>query len=296
MKKSRLDHNKDIEQTRSMGFGGSDAAMAVEIADRLYNNITLTLTQKKRLRVIAGIDHPQPSVDTPEITSGRDWEDTMADRLMPNGFDREHLLMWQGDPFKHFAVFAHADFFRSSDGMVVECKWTAKKTPSEIMQDYKWQYAQYILLGAKSVNVAIRIGEADNTIPWEDNNGYADQLLAAYRLIDERWDTIDLAVEERDFSQLPPEVMQAVKDMEWLKEEIATREEKYKEAQAVVRLWMEQADVQKVGGERYQLTYTPATEAVKFDSKGLKDAYPKIYEQFCKYTLRSASVRMTERK
>lgn len=296
MKESRLNHNKTIEETRKMGFGGSDAAMAIDIAARLHNNIALTITQKKRLRIIAGLDHPQPTIDTTDITAGRDWEDTMADRLLPNGFEREYLMMWHGDPFKNFAVFAHADFFRLSDGMVVECKWTHTKTPDEIMTDFKWQFAQYALLGAKKVNVAIRIGEADNTIPWEDDGDYARQLLASYRLIDLCWDKIDLTLEERDCSQLPPDVAQAVKDMEWLKEEIATREEKYKEAQAVVRLWMERADVQKVGGERYQLTYTPPTQAVRFDTKGLQKTYPKIYEQFVAYTMRSAGVRLTEKK
>ena len=121
-------------------------------------------------------------------------------------------------------------------------------------------------------------------------------LKRSLACIDVHWEEMDLAINEQSGNQLPPDIAQAVHDMEWLKDEIVARESLYKELQSQVRLWMEKADVQKVGGERYQLTYTPATEVVKFDTKGLEKAYPKIYEQFKQYTIRQAYVRMTERK
>lgn len=287
-------HEEEILNTRNAGFGGSDAEMVIAIADRLYNGHSLTVTQRKRLRVIAGIDQPTPSVQTADMAAGHDFEDMQQDALCGLGYTRERLLMPADLQRKHFGVFAHADYYSDVEKRVVECKWSRTLTPEEIAYNYKWQFQWYYMLGVQFVTLRMKTSDDCGDLPVDRDDDMVRHLRTALDIIDEQWDTIDMDVNET--GTLPPDIAQAVKDMEWLKEEIATREAKYKELSASVRLWMEQQNVQKIGGERYTLTYTPATEVVKFDTKGLEKAYPKIYEQFKQYSLRSASVTLRARK
>lgn len=292
-------HEEEILNTRRNGFGGSDADMVVAIAKKLEACIPLAITEKRRLRVIKGLEEPVQLPPTAEMTSGHDFEDEQQSSLCGLGYMREYFLLPPANKctFFEFRVFAHADYYSAVEKRVVECKWSRTLTASEIANRYRWQFQWYYMLGVQFVTLRYRdidgnVGE----IPVQRNDEMVRELLRSLAIIERYWEDVDLTINEQSGSQLPPDIAQAIHDMEWLKEEIAARESRYKELQAQVRLWMEQRDVQKVNGERYTLTYTPATEAVKFDSAGLKKTYPKIWEQFVAYTMRSAYVTLKARK
>lgn len=302
MKEIRKRHEEEILNTRRNGFGGSDAEMVVSIAKKLEAGIPLAITERRRLRVIKGLEEPVQLPPTAEMTAGHDFEDDQQQELCSLGYMREYFLLPPANKctFFAFSVFAHADYYSAVENRVVECKWSRTLMPSEVVVRYKWQLQWYYMLGAQFVTLRIGISDDGMTsigdIPINRNDDMVRELLRSLAIIERYWADVDLTINEQSGSQLPPDIAQAVHDLEWLKEEIAARESRYKELQAQVRLWMEQRDVQKVKGERYTLTYNPATEAVKFDTKGLEKTYPKIYEQFKQYTMRSAYVTLKARK
>lgn len=299
MKEIRKRHEEEILNTRRNGFGGSDAEMVIAIAKKLEAGITLAVTEKRRLRVIKGLEEPVQMPPTTDMTAGHDFEDEQQSSLCGLGYMREYFMLPPKNKCTFFAfkVFAHADYYSDVEKRVVECKWSRTLTAAEIANRYRWQLQWYFMLGVQFVTLRCR--DIDGNVgdfPVDRNDDMVRELLLSLAIIERYWDDVDLTINEQSGSQLPPDIAQAVHDMEWLKEEIAARETRYKELQAQVRLWMEQRDVQKVNGERYTLTYTPATESVKFDTKGLEKAYPKIYEQFKQYTIRSAYVTLKARK
>lgn len=292
-------HEDEILNTRRNGFGGSDADMVIAIAKKLEAGIPLAITERRRLRVIKGLEEPVQLPPTADMTAGHDFEDEQQSSLCGLGYMREYFMLPPKNKctFFKFSVFAHADYYSDVEKRVVECKWSRTLTAAEIKERYNWQLQWYYMLGVQFVTLRFRDIDGNvGDVQIQRNDVMVRDLLRSLAIIELHWEDVDLTINEQSGSQLPPDIAQAVHDMEWLKEEISSREAKYKELQAQVRLWMEKSDVQKVNGERYTLTYTPATEAVKFDTKGLEKTYPKIYEQFKQYTMRSAYVTLKARK
>ena len=62
-------HNEEIKATRVGGFGGSDAAMVLAMAERIREGQPLTTAQKHRILQLKGMETRQ-DFDSPEIQGG----------------------------------------------------------------------------------------------------------------------------------------------------------------------------------------------------------------------------------
>lgn len=284
MKESVEKHDLEIRASRALGFGGSDAAMVLAIADKLSNCEPLTSTMKKRLRVIKGIDPVPPRVTSDAIEHGRQFEDEMYDVLRGQiGLEREKLLKlykryW---PFK---VFAHADFYDAGSATVTECKWSGSLTHEELKNKYMPQLQWYYMLGVSAVELYTRT-ESDS-----EKEALVEYIIMDPELIERiemsldmiasNWDLMNLELNEAESEELSGDIINSMLRMVEIKDEIESKEKEYKELSAGVMEWMKDNELSKIKHLGISVTYIPESTSTRFDSAGLKKAYPKIYEMF----------------
>ena len=155
----KINHIEEIKATRVGGFGGSDAAMVLAMAERIASGEPLTTAQKHRLLQLKGME-TRPDFDSPEIQAGRAFEDEVAKRLDANEWDRETYLTPNPNSSQgvrqHFKVFAHADFVSMVTGTVRECKWSRKFDHSGLEKQYYAQLQWYYMLGARFPLLTLR--------------------------------------------------------------------------------------------------------------------------------------------
>ena len=125
--------------------------MVIAIAKKLEAGIPLAITEKRRMRVIKGLEEPVQLPPTADMTAGHDFEDEQQQALCGIGYVREYYILAPARTctFTRFAVFAHADYYSDVEKSVVECKWSRTLTPSEVVECYKWQLQWYYMLGVK---------------------------------------------------------------------------------------------------------------------------------------------------
>ena len=147
-------HNEEIKATRVGGFGGSDAAMVLAMAERIRECQPLTTAQKHRILQLKGLE-TRPDFDSPEIQAGRAFEDEVAKELEAARWDRETFLSPNPNTTmavrQHFKVFAHADFYNPKTNTVTECKWSRKFNHDGLKKQYAAQLQWYYMLGADAV-------------------------------------------------------------------------------------------------------------------------------------------------
>ena len=275
-------HDFEIRASRALGFGGSDAAMVLAIGKKLSENQPLTTTMKRRLRVIAGID-PIPEAFTTENTErGHMFEDEVANRYQSYPEIIREYKMENVMEFNHFKVFAHADFFDTKTETVIECKWTRTMNYEELKERYMAQLQWYYMLGAKSVRLIGCVENISNEETITSEDSIVGALVWSLNAIDECWESIDLSITEASGSELPPSVLSAIKECHDCKIEIAKLQKRYDDAVAVMLEWMSSNGMSKISSDYATVTYTPAGSSSRFDSVGLKKAYPTIWEMFNK--------------
>lgn len=279
-------HDFEVRASRALGFGGSDAAMVLAIGKKISEGQPLTTTMKRRLRILKGLDPIPEPLSTPETEAGHAFEDEVADKLSKNGFSYEREALLELDTQYGFKIFAHADFWQSRTETVVECKWTRSMSFEQLKQTYMPQLQWYYMIGVKQVVLlgcvdveGMRVNHKE-IIPMDHT--IIDALEYSLRLIDEELDDIVLVINEASDEELPKEVRYAVEEMEELKKAIASKEERYKEVSEWLMEWMKDNNITKVNNLDAHVTYTPAGSSSRFDSAGLKKAYPKIWEMFNK--------------
>lgn len=290
MKESAEKHDYEIRASRALGFGGSDAAMVLAIADKLSNREPLTSIMKKRLRVIKGIDPIPSRVTSGAIEHGRQFEDEMYGVLREQnlfGLEREKLLEPnnQNYPFK---VFAHADFYVAERATVIECKWSGALTHEELKNKYMPQLQWYYMLGASAVKLCTRT-ESDSD--KQDLIEYivmdpelTGKIEMSLDVIASNWDLMDLELNEAEDGELRDDIISAMLRMAEIKDEIESRDKEYKELSAEVMKWMKDNELSKIKHLGISVTYTQESTSTRFDSAGLKKAYPKIYEMFASFS------------
>lgn len=280
------DHNEEIRATRVGGFGGSDAATVLAMADRINNNLPLTTVQKHRLLQLKGLEEC-PTFDSPEIQSGRDFEDRLAEVLCPRGWDRETLL--KGAKRNHFRVFAHADFCDKDANAVVEAKWSRKKNVDELLVTYMPQLQWYYTLGVSDVTLMCDTGDGQHTVAVERDEEMIDAIYAALDLIDNVFDNLDLTIDEADDSQLPPDVLAIKNEIAIIKRRMAADDARLKELNGELMHWMEGNEIWKVSGEDCTVTYVLPSVTTGFDAKRFEAEHPDIFAQYkTKVTKKSA--------
>lgn len=275
-------HDFEIRASRAMGFGGSDAAMVLAIGKKLSENQPLTTTMKRRLRVIAGIDPIPESFTTEDTEKGHVFEDEVAKRFQHYPEVIREYKMESTVDYKHFKVFAHADFFDSKTETVIECKWTRTMNYEELKERYIAQLQWYYLLGAKTVRLCGCIEDITNEETISRDDSIVAALVWSLNNIDKCWESLDLSIAEASVSELPPSVQSAIKECHDCKIEIAELQKRYDDAAAVILEWMSSNGMSKISSDYATVTYTPAGSSIRFDSAGFKKAYPKMWEMFNK--------------
>lgn len=285
----RKEHNEEIRATRVGGFGGSDAQLLLNIAERLQGGQPLTTTQKKRVRIAKGIDAPRPDFTTEEIARGRAFEDEVAARLAADPgpgyvWDRETFLSSVEFSPINFGVFAHADFCDIKSMSVKEAKWSRVYTPDGLAAKYAAQLQWYFVLGAKSVTLVYRCEGGDEVkegcVDVYPDHSLIENLKCAVRLLDAQWQTLDLDITEYGEDETAPSVPETIRR---LREATARKDEAEREIAALKEELVEAFRANgatKFYGEYGSVTMSPATESVQFDCKAFAKEYPDLFAAF----------------
>ena len=276
-------HNEEIRSTRVGGFGGSDAAMVLAMAERIREGQPLTTAQKHRLLQLKGLE-TRPDFDSPEIQAGRAFEDKVAKTLEPLGWDRETCLR----PIPNisaavrinFKVFAHADFWNPKTNTVTECKWSRKYSHDGLEKQYQAQLQWYYMLGADAVCLTSDTADGRKTTDVARDHATVDLLVNALETIDDAFSALDLTITEKGCDELPPAVAQLIEAIEGLKWAQAWIEESLKINQAELMAYMEGNDLTKVWSDTASMTYTAPSSSVGFDAKKFEKDHADLYAAY----------------
>ena len=276
-------HNEEIRATRVGGFGGSDAAMVLAMAEHIREGQPLTTAQKHRLLQLKGLE-TRPDFDSPEIQAGRAFEDAVAKELEAAGWDRETYM--QPNPNsttavrQHFKVFAHADFWNPKTNTVTECKWSRKFNHDGLEEQYQAQLQWYYMLGADAVCLCSDTADGRKTTDVARDPVTVAALTAALETIDEAFPALDLTINEKGVGELPPTVAALIKDIETMTKLMARDEETLKAKKAELLAYMDGNSLNKVWTDTASVTYTAPSSSVGFDAKKFEKDHPDMFAAY----------------
>lgn len=282
-------HTEEIKATRVGGFGGSDAAMLVAVAERIKAGQPLTTSQKHRVRIARGIEPPPPPFTSPVIEEGRRFEDRAATELQ--GWDRETYLSPMPNSMaepRNFKVFAHADFFDFKTGGAKECKWSRKFDHKGLQKEYRWQLQWYYMLGVESVSLVSDTADGVEVSDIRRDEKAVATLREAVETLDAAWHGLDLTITEFSPDELPPEIAALHSDIASLSKDIRTMNAALDGKKAELMEWMA-TNATAIHGEQCTISYTAASRTLGFDSKAFEKSYPGLFAAFrTKITEKSA--------
>ena len=277
-------HQREIEQSRVGGFGGSDAKMFYKIG--LNGLSALSNTDKIRIRVAKGIDEYKPIMQTEAMQKGHDFEDWFAEEFMEDlsKFKREHRVAPESAFAINFNVFAHADFYNIKGRWAIELKCVSNV--DTVHNDYMAQLQWYYMLGCKRVGLIVCNSKYDDfddglqaPIEVEQNENYIATLLHGIKLLDDNWNTLDLKIgDEWDESDLFPSEQKEVQLMTSYLQQIKSMEAQIEESKAKLLEMMTESGVKSIKSESYNITVVPDGTTSRFDKKKLLKDHPEINE------------------
>ena len=276
-------HNEEIRATRVGGFGGSDAAMVLAMAEHIREGQPLTTAQKHRLLQLKGLE-TRPDFDSPEIQAGRAFEDAVAKELEAAGWDRETYM--QPNPNsttavrQHFKVFAHADFWNPKTNTVTECKWSRKFNHDGLEEQYQAQLQWYYMLGADAVCLCSDTADGRKTTDVARDPVTVAALTAALETIDEAFPALDLTINEKGVGELPPTVAALIKDIETMTKLMAQDEETLKAKKAELLAYMDGNDLTKVWSNTASVSYIAPSSSLGFDAKKFEKDHPDMFAAY----------------
>lgn len=276
-------HNEEIKATRVGGFGGSDAAMVLAMAERIAVGQQLTTTQKHRLLQLKGLE-TSPDFDSPEIQAGRAFEDVVAKKLEKAGWDREAFLTpnpnTKAAATVNFRVFAHADFWNPKTNTVTECKWSRKFNREGLEKQYAAQLQWYYMLGADAVCLCSDTADGRKTTDVARDPVTVELLVAALETIDKAFQVLDLTISEKSCDELPPAVSALVAEIEAITKTMAKEEETLKAKKDELLTYMEREKLNKVWSDMASISYTAPSSSVGFDSKKFEKDHADLYAAY----------------
>lgn len=279
----KINHSEEIKTTRVGGFGGSDAAMVLEIAERISTGQQLTTTQKHRLLQLKGLE-TRPDFDSPEIQAGRAFEDEVAKVLDAKEWDRETFLQPKPNTTmavrKNFRVFAHADFYNPKTNTVTECKWSRKFNHKGLEKQYAAQLQWYYMLGADAVCICSDTADGRKTTDVARDDKMVELLKMSLETIDEVFPNIDLTIRERSSDELPPMVAALIAEIETITKTMAQEEETLKAKKAELLTYMDGHDLTKVWSNTASMTYTAPSSSVGFDAKKFEKDHADLFAAY----------------
>lgn len=276
-------HNEEIRATRVGGFGGSDAAMVLEIAERIKAGHQLTTTQKHRLLQLKGLE-TRPEFDSPEIQAGRAFEDEAAKELEKAGWDREAFLTpkpnTKAAATTNFRVFAHADFYNPKTNTVTECKWSRKFNHDGLEKQYKAQLQWYYMLGVDAVCLCSDTDDGRKTTDVARNDKMVNALAEALWTVDMEFDKIDLTIREKSCDELPPMIAALIAEIETITKTMAQEEETLKAKKAELLNYMDGNDLTKVWSDNASISYTAPSSSLGFDAKKFEKEHADLFAAY----------------
>lgn len=279
----KINHVEEIKATRVGGFGGSDAAMVLAMAERIAADQPLTTAQKHRLLQLKGLE-TRPDFDSPEIQAGRAFEDEVAKSLEAMGWDREAFMTPNPNSSmavrQHFKVFAHADFHNPLTNTVTECKWSRKFSHEGLEKQYAAQLQWYYMLGADAVCLTSDTADGRKTTDVMRDDKMVDLLKMSLETIDEAFPALDITIRERGYDELPPEITALMEAIEGLKNTQARIEESLKANQADLLSYMDREGLNKVWTATASMTYTAPSSSLGFDAKKFEKDHPDLFAAY----------------
>ena len=276
-------HNEEIKATRVGGFGGSDAAMVLAMAERIREGQPLTTAQKHRILQLKGMETRQ-DFDSPEIQAGRAFEDEVAKELGKSGWDREAFLTpkpnTKASATVNFRAFAHADFWNPKTNTVTECKWSRKFNHEGLEKQYQAQLQWYYMLGADAVCLCSDTADGRKTTDVARDDKMVNALSDALWTIDDAFSTLDLTITEKSINELPPKVAQLIEAIEGLKRTQTRIEESLKLNQADLLEYMDGNSLNKVWSDTVSVTYTAPSSSVGFDAKKFEKDHADLFAAY----------------
>ena len=304
-------HQKEIENTRVGGFGGSDAALFLRIAKK-GGVEGLSNTDLYRIAVAMGIKPYVPVSPTEAMQNGHIFEDSYERYLDAQGkpYQREVKLVAKKQP-KNFKIFAHADF--TFDGKVYktnntfifvhECKFIQDQatTIEEVAKNYQAQLQWDYLMGAESVDLIRGYGDPNHPkmeiFEVDEDENIIDNLKLGIRLLDEAISDGWVPEIEEEYAAAMSEKMQnIIADYERLKFEKNAIDEKLDELQKQIIEYMAIGNVAKINATLGTISRTADSVVESFDSKKFEKENPEIYNQYLKKSTRKGSIRYTINK
>lgn len=276
-------HNEEIKATRVGGFGGSDAAMVLAMADRINAGQPLTTTQKHRLLQLKGLE-TRPDFDSPEIQAGRAFEDEVAKTLEAKGWNREAVITPKPNTTmasrQNFRVFAHADFWNPKTNTVTECKWSRKFNHEGLEKQYLAQLQWYYMLGADAVCLCSDTADGRKTTDVARDDKMVELLKMSLETIDEAFPALDLTITEKGIDELPPEVAALIESIEYITRNMSRDEELLKSKKAELLAYMDGSSLNKVWTDTASVTYTAPSSSIGFDAKKFEKDHADLYAAY----------------
>lgn len=276
-------HNEEIKATRVGGFGGSDAAMVLAMAERIRECQPLTTAQKHRILQLKGLE-TRPDFDSPEIQAGRAFEDEVAKELEAARWDRETFLSPNPNTTmavrQHFKVFAHADFYNPKTNTVTECKWSRKFNHDGLKKQYAAQLQWYYMLGADAVCLCSDTADGRKTTDVMRDDKMVELLKMSLETIDKAFPELDLTINEKGVGELPPTVAALIAEIETIMKTMAQDEETLKAKKAELLAYMDGNSLNKVWTDTASVTYTAPSSSVGFDTKKFEKDHPDMFAAY----------------
>ena len=284
------------------GFGGSDAAMYINIAKK-GGVEGLSNTDLYRIAVAMGIKPYVPVPVTEAMQNGHIFEDSYEKMLKDSGvnFDREVKLVAKKQP-KNFKIFAHADFV-CDNNYVEECKFIQdeEKNDQDVAETYKAQLQWYYMLGVEYVDLIRGYGNPEypstqDLIIDEDEN-IIDNLKLGIQILDDAISDGWVPEIEEEYAAAMSEKMQnIIADYERLKFEKSAIDEKLDELQKQIIEYMTIGNVAKINGTLGTISRTADSVVESFDSTKFKKENAELYSKYLKKSTRKGSLRYTINK
>lgn len=289
---------KELMRSHAAGFGGSDAAMVLAIAEKIRTNQPLTTTQKHRLRVIKGLELPQPSFDSEATRAGHDFEDRVGAEILCSGMNWERETRLEAEiVYENFTVFAHADFYNREQNAVKECKWSRKFNADGLRKEHAAQLQWYYLCGAKSVSLCYDTADGQGVVDIPVDNNFVTDLMNALDVIDVHWNAIDMNITELSGGDIPNDAIRYINGIRDLDAEIKILEVRRDQLREKLAERMKAGNHTKYYGEFGSVTLTPATITKRFDSKKFEKDNPEIYASYMTESKRkeTLTIKFTEK-
>lgn len=306
-----MNNNNEIQQTRFLGFGSSDAKMVCSVA----KNGQLTEIAKTRIAQMLGIIEKE-NITTNAMQAGNEIEaaifnivaEKFNNAISNPRYTSTELI------YNNFKVFNHIDIEVEIENELIwyEIKASIKDVDT-IQQQYIEQLALHYLLLKEKAKITGKIATLmlvhyDTTTGITDFKAekltikvinevdiftYLDLIKKGLTIIDKAINNFEYNVHNISEHDLPGEYKEILPKLAFLLNTAKEYEQQAEYFKEKLKLFMSENNVKQLKNEYFTATYTPATTRLSFDSKKLAAEKPNIYAEYNKISNVSDSLRIT---